>query len=173
MNRINSLVCIVFFLLSSVHVVSQNTKKTPCSSKEYQQFDFWLGNWSVYDLNNKLIGTNRIVKMSNACAIQENWESKTGPSLGTSYNYYNAQNKNWNQVWIDNSGGSLVLKGKKTNNKMILKSDLITSKNGNFYNQITWTNNSDGTVEQLWEITNEKNNVIKEVFRGIYKKNTN
>ena len=173
MNKIGALLFTASILISSLNIHSQNSKQAPCSSKEYKQFDFWLGNWEVFDVKNKLIGTNRVVKMPNACAIQENWASTPGPSLGTSYNYYNAQDKSWNQLWIDNTEGSLELKGKKINNKMILKSALVTGKKGAFYNQITWTDHLDGTVQQLWELKDKNNNVVKEVFRGTYKKKTN
>ncbi|NVK53459.1 MAG: hypothetical protein HWD85_11040 [Flavobacteriaceae bacterium] len=152
---------------------SQNSKRIPCSTKEYKQFDFWVGNWNVYNTKNKLIGTNKVVKMPNACAIQENWSSTSSPSKGTSYNYYNAKDKTWNQLWIDNSGGSLVLKGSYTNNQMILKSSLQQGKNGKFYNKLTFTKNNDGSVTQVWELRDNNNTLIKELFRGIYKKNNN
>ncbi len=53
---------------------------------------------------------------------------------------------------------------------MILKSSLIKSDKGNYYNQITWTKNNDGSVTQVWDYLNENHKKIKEVFRGIYKK---
>ena len=56
---------------------------------------------------------------------------------------------------------------------MILKSALVTDKNDSYFNQITWTENQDGTVEQLWELVDRNNNVLKEIFRGLYKKKTN
>ncbi len=138
--------------------------------KEYKQFDFWLGNWKVYDKNNKLIGTNHVVVLPNACGIQENWTSKTSASLGTSYNYYNKKDNTWNQVWIDNTGFSLVLKGKYDSNKMVLKSEPIKREKDTFYNRITWTKNSNGTVTQVWEYVLENGKTVNEVFRGIYKK---
>ena len=60
--------------------------------------------------------------------------------------------KSWNQVWVDNSGYSLVLKGNLSNGSMILKSKLQKGDNGDFYNRVTWTPNKDGSVTQLWEI---------------------
>ena len=170
MNRIITLLLTIVLTSITFNTHSQNKAKTPCTSKEYKQFDFWLGNWKVYDVKNNLIGENSIVKMPNACAMQENWDSAQGPSKGTSYNYYNAQDKSWNQLWIDNAGGSLALKGKRINNKMILKSNLIKSEKGDFYNKITWTHNPDGTVTQLWELVSENGKVLSESFRGIYKK---
>jgi len=161
---------IAFFTFFSTEMHSQNNSKTPCSTVAYQQFDFWIGNWNVYDTKNKLIGTNTVVKMPNACAIQENWSSKTSSNKGTSYNYYNATDNSWNQVWVDNTGGSLVLKGFYKNNKMVLKSTLINGKKGRYYNQITWFKNSDGSVTQLWELLDVDHTSFNEIFRGTYKK---
>lgn len=163
---------LAIFLFTSSILNSQTKKQLPCSSKEYQQFDFWGGNWNVYNTNNKLIGKNTVLKLPNACGIQENWESKTSNNLGTSYNYYNATDGTWNQLWIDNSGYSLNLKGSLKGNKMILKSKLVKSKKGNYYNQITWTKNTDKTVTQVWDLISEQNVKIKELFRGNYKKIT-
>lgn len=162
----------VFFLMISFsnNLTSQNTKKKPCSSKKHSQFDFWEGSWVVYDTKGKILGTNNLIKMQNNCVMQENWESKTGPSRGTSYNYYNKADDSWNQVWVDNTGFSLVLKGKLVDGKMVLKSNIIETKKGKYYNQITWTKNDDNSVTQLWEYRNENHEIISEVFKGIYKK---
>ncbi|WP_440122551.1 hypothetical protein [Tenacibaculum sp. Ill] len=53
---------------------------------------------------------------------------------------------------------------------MTLKSDLVKNEKGNYYNQITWTKNKDGSVTQVWNFLNEDLKKTKEVFRGIYKK---
>lgn len=39
-----------------------------------------------------------------------------------------------------------------------------------FYNQVTWSPNKDGSVTQLWETYKPDGSLIKEAFRGIYKK---
>lgn len=148
--------------------MAQNVE--PCNTTTHKQFDFWVGDWNVFDSKNKLIGTNRVVKMHKGCVLQENWESKIGSNKGTSYNYVNQLNKSWNQVWIDNSGYSLVLSGKYENQSMILRSELISTDKGDYFNQVTWTKNKDGSVTQIWENLNKKNEVIREVFRGIYRK---
>lgn len=162
---------IVFLMLSfSTILTSQNQQKAPCSGEKYSQFDFWEGDWNVYDTSGKIVGTNKLVKMHSNCVMQENWVSKTGPSRGTSYNYYNKTDDAWHQVWVDNSGFSLVLKGGLVDGKMVLKSELITTEKRNYYNKITWSKNDDNSVTQVWEYINEKGKVISEVFRGIYKK---
>lgn len=169
------IIYISIFILSTFFSIvnAQNSTKAPCSDKEYSQFDFWVGNWNVYNTNGKLIGTNHIVRVPNACAIQENWSSKTSQSQGTSYNYYNKTDNSWNQLWIDNTGFSLELKGAYSNQQMTLKSKLVNSPKGKYYNQITWTLNKDGSVTQVWDYIAENDQKLKEVFRGIYKKDEN
>lgn len=164
----------VFFISVSIcnTIDAQNSSKTPCGGEKYSQFDFWVGNWNVYDVKNNLIGTNKLVKMQSNCVLQENWESKTSNNKGTSYNYYNKVDDSWNQVWVDNTGYSLVLKGNLIDGKMVLKSDLVKSKKGNYYNRVTWTKNADNSVTQVWEYINENGKVTSEAFRGIYKKKT-
>lgn len=159
---------IILFVVSITTLNAQNQKA--CQGEKYSQFDFWQGSWSVYDTANNLIGENTLVKLQDNCVMQENWISKTSNSKGTSYNYYNKNDDSWNQVWIDNSGNPLVLKGGLVNNKMVLVSELITNSNGSYYNRITWTPNADGSVTQVWEYLNKEKKLISEAFRGIYKK---
>lgn len=76
----------------------------------------------------------------------------------------------WEQIWIDNQGGSLHLKGNRIANQMILRTDDEINKNGDtFYHQVTWTKNEDGTVRQLWE-TFTKGKPVAIAFDGIYKR---
>lgn len=166
------IVYVTIFIISSFFSIisAQNTPTLPCNEINYTQFDFWVGNWNVYNTQGKLIGHNNVLKMPNACAIQENWTSKTSTSKGTSYNYYNKKDNTWNQVWIDNTGFSLVLKGDFKDSTMTLKSNLVKNDKGNYYNLITWTKNKDGSVTQVWYFLDENHKKIKEVFRGIYKK---
>ncbi|QMU64636.1 MAG: hypothetical protein GKR88_10275 [Flavobacteriaceae bacterium] len=159
-------VCFLF----SLYGVSQKSTKNPCDAEVYAQFNFWAGSWNVYNTDDKLIGTNRVVKLQNNCLLQENWESKTSASKGTSYNYYNRPDKTWNQIWVDNSGYSLRLKGVFIDGKMVLKSDPVKNKNGTYYHQITWSKKKDGSVHQIWTHIGTDGNIVKELFRGIYKK---
>jgi len=161
----------LIFLLSTHTSLSQqtDTKPCPCCTEAHQGFDFWVGDWTVYDINGKIVGTNSIQKEYDNCVLREQWKSSTGNS-GTSYNYYNLTDKTWNQVWIDNSGFSLTLKGNYIDNKMVLKSALLDGEKGKYYNQITWEKNPDASVSQTWTIFNQNGEKVQEAFKGIYKK---
>lgn len=160
---------IVIVIFSQNLIAQKEQLQCPCCSQSHSSFDFWVGEWTVYDINGIEVGKNTIEKQYDNCVLQEKWVS-AGKNKGTSYNYYDTKDNTWNQIWIDNSGFSLVLKGNYDQGKMILKSDLIEGKKGKYYNQITWVKNDDGTVTQIWEIFNTNNEKLQEAFKGIYKK---
>jgi len=167
MKKVILLLTILFFVQNLVAQVEK--KQCPCCSESHSSFDFWIGDWTVYDVNGKVVGYNTIEKQYDNCVLQEKWTS-SAKNKGTSYNYYDEKDSTWNQVWVDNSGFSLTLKGNYSEGKMILKSELVEGQKGKYYNQITWTKNEDGSVTQVWNIFNEKNKMTQEAFRGIYKK---
>ena len=50
-----------------------------CSSPEYRQFDFWLGEWDVSTPQGAPAGTNRVERILEGCALQEHWEAEVAP----------------------------------------------------------------------------------------------
>ena len=159
----------IFLLLFSFNGFGQID--CACCTDNHKLFDFWIGDWNVYDTTGTLIGENTIIKLEDDCILNEHWRGKGG-TTGRSYNYFNNSDSTWNQLWIDNSGSDLILKGKGIDGvKMVLSSDLIPGKKIDFYrNRITWTLNDDGTVTQLWDIMNKEGTKLNELFKGIYKK---
>lgn len=168
MNTLFLFLTIVSF--NQITTQSNEDKQCNCCTEKHQQFDFWVGSWNVYNTKGDLVGTNTITKNYGDCVLKEEWIS-TGSNRGTSTNYYNKSDDSWNQVWVDNSGFSLILKGNLIDGAMILKGELIKGEKGNYYNQISWTLNSDGSVTQLWELFKTDGSLIQEAFKGIYKKN--
>ena len=158
------------FLLVSQTSFSQDAKPCNCCTEVHAEFDFWIGNWTVTNPDGSAAGTNVIDKIQDNCILRENWTSARPGYTGTSHNFYNFKTKQWEQIWVDNQGQSLHLKGKRVGNQMILRTADETNKEGQlFYHRITWTANEDGTVRQLWEtITEEKDVAV--AFDGLYKK---
>ncbi|GAB3650793.1 hypothetical protein GCM10028791_18530 [Echinicola sediminis] len=160
----------VFCLLHYTGLLGQSG--CACCSKQHHQFDFWLGQWEVVDDEGKLLGHNHIEKLEQGCIISEHWEGANGIT-GRSYNYYDAENATWNQIWIDSQGNHLQLKGSASDNQMVLESkaqDKPSEPSGK--NRITWTANENGTVTQLWELLDSSGAVKHTVFKGIYRKKT-
>lgn len=166
-----TLATVTLLFLSSFTIQAQDLNKLcNCCTEEYQEFDFWVGTWQVFDLGKKLAGINVIEKIQDRCALRENWKSAVSKYTGTSYSFYNSQTKQWEHIWTDNQGGSLKLKGGKVKNQMILVGDEVLNKKGEkVINRITWTSNSDGTLSQHWETTAD-NKTWATAFHATYKK---
>ncbi len=159
---------LVFIFIMPLFLWSQNNCK--CCTDKHSEFDFWLGSWVVTQADGSAAGENLITKEEKGCVIKEQWTSAKTGFTGTSLNFFNTTTQQWEQLWVDNSGNHLKLKGNRKNNQMILSSEPFEHTDGNTYvNRITWTQNGDGTVRQLWELL-EDNEVKNIVFDGLYKK---
>lgn len=163
------IVKIVCFFMFSITMHAQ-TSSCNCCTEKHTEFDFWIGTWTVTKPDGTLAGNNVIDKIQGNCILRENWTSANGNFTGTSNNFYNYAKKQWEQIWVDNQGSSLHLKGHRVGNQMILKTDVAENKDGEpYYHRVTWTLNDDGSVRQYWEtITNDKD--ITVAFDGLYKK---
>jgi hypothetical protein len=146
----------------AIFVYAQNAGQSPCTNPKAHEFDFWIGKWTVYkNGTDKVVGYNTVVRVAGGCGIQENWVDVSGASIGTSLNKYDFTKGKWQQFWIDNSGLTLELLGNYTDAKMTMN---------NPTNRITWFNNTDGTVRQLWEQTADNGVTWTVAFDGLYKK---
>ncbi len=158
---------ITMLLLSpSIDAASEH----PCKSKDaYQQFDFWLGNWKVYDSKGIFQGSNRIEKSTTGCLIKESWTSAKGGE-GFSTNYYNPVSKKWAQHWV--SAGSIIdYTGGLVNDSMFLEGTIYyqaTNKQTPFRG--TWTLLKDGRVRQLFEQYDTLKDKWTVWFDGYYEK---
>lgn len=171
-----TLFCSIFLL---GQLIGQDTTatKSPCAccTEENNQFDFWIGNWKVYNkTGEKLLGTSQIKKIEENCVLQENWTSARLNYTGTSYNFYNKKTKKWEQLWLDNKGDVLKFEGNFINGSMVLSSKELTDPKGKKYiNRITWTALKDGKVRQHWETTYNNGTDWTSVFDGYYQKKKN
>lgn len=100
-------------------------QQLPCSSPLYRQFDFWIGEWEAFGKNGQKAGDSKISLVLDSCIILEEWTSASVNRglrfAGKSFNTYNAVTKQWQQTWVDNTGGSTeYLEGKFDNKKIIL-----------------------------------------------------
>lgn len=141
---------------------------SPCLAPEYRQFDFWVGDWDVFDPAGNRVGTNNITREYDGCVVQEHWEAR-GPQkqVGSSFNTYNPGTRQWHQTWVDSTGGFLLLDGAFADGRMVLSADM-TNKRGRLKHRITWTPQPDGRVRQFWETSADDGKTWKPSFDGMY-----
>lgn len=175
-------VILLLVLLMSTTPASADEPKTPpkrpvpCSAAEFRQFDFWLGEWEVFDPAGKPVGQSRIEAILNGCVIAEHWTSGGNPpgaGDGKSFNLYNAQTGQWEQFWVDAQGTRLVLHGNFAGGSMVLSGQQPKpdAKTGIAQRErISWTPNADGSVRQLWESSVDDGKTWTIAFDGQYRR---
>jgi len=86
-----------------------------CSTAEYRQLDFWVGDWvATFDNGDGTKGTgrNRITRDEYGdCVITEHFTTDDGSMKGHSISMYVKQAGGWRQTWMDNQGGYFDLAG--------------------------------------------------------------
>ena len=165
-----SLLLSLYLLFFPLMSIAQSNNSCSCCTETHAQFDFWIGSWEVTNPDGSAAGKNTLIKLQDNCVLQENWISATPGYTGTSNSFYNLATKQWEQIWVDNRGQSLHLKGNRIGNQMILRTDDAKNSEGTtYFHQVTWTDNKDGTVRQYWETITQDGNVTV-AFDGLYKK---
>ncbi|MBT8401916.1 MAG: hypothetical protein KJO98_15685 [Rhodothermia bacterium] len=157
---------ITFCMLTGLAASAQSST-SPCSEKS-QEFNFWIGEWDVTAGGNPA-GHNRIEPILGGCAIQETWNG-SGGSAGSSFNFYNPQLEKWQQFWIWQNGTTLYLTGDYADGRMVLKGDSQNRNGQTVANRVTWFDNDDGTVRQLWETSTDGGETWSVAFDGLYTK---
>lgn len=148
---------------------SQLPQPTRCDGQVYRQFDFWIGQWEVFNPAGQKVGDSVIAREEAGCLIVERWTSARGNS-GQSYNFYDPARGQWRQVWISPTeltdyAGDLNAKG-----EMVLEGDLQQSGGYGGRSRGTWTANPDGSVRQRFDNYDTTRSDWVENFNGLYKR---
>ncbi len=91
----------------------------PCDAAPYRQFDFWLGDWRVYDgTNGQLVAKDHIATQYAGCVVQQTMSFVTDMyrKPGVAYRLAGASTsrfdgEQWLQLWVDNQWGAIIMKG--------------------------------------------------------------
>ena len=153
---------LILFLLFTVQIgFGQKTGN-------YHDFDFWIGEWSVYKYGtDTLVGNSKIESINDSTAIRETYHSTKNKYHGTSLNKFDKTKGKWEQFWVDNSGLTLHIKGGLKGEKMVMRGKTLSADKSVTHNRITWEKEGD-YVRQTWETSTDKENWTVS-FDGIYK----
>jgi hypothetical protein len=149
-------------LLAAVSfLVTSASSQRPCSSPQYRQFDFWLGEWEAFGINGQKAGDSKVSLILDSCIILEEWTSAAVSQgiryAGKSFNTWNAATKQWQQTWVDNAGGSNeYLFGKFEDNKIIYRTNPFPfNKDSMAIRKMTFTNLGPAKLRQHGEISRD------------------
>ena len=144
----------------------------PCEYvEETKDFDFWVGEWEVYDKAGSVkYGDNTITRTNRGCYLYEQWVSSTGVP-GNSMNYYDPGQQRWRQHWVGAGGSIIDIYGGLVDGSMVLKGRLYTI-NPPSENPFrgTWTPLPDGRVRQFFEHSDDNGKTWIAWFDGYYQR---
>lgn len=124
------------------------TATRSCASSEYRQFDFWRGDWDVFDqATQKLVAHAHVSSILGGCALLEEYDDleKHG---GRSFSIYDASRGVWHQSWVSDRGALLVIEGHFHDGVMeLVGSDRPAAGAGERWVRGTWQANSEGVRE--------------------------
>ena len=177
MIRFIIVLCLSFiFFSAAVQGQGETQKEPPCSSPEFSQFDFWVGEWNL-TWGDSGKGSNMIKKIMGGCVIQENFDGTPSiPLKGMSVSTYSKQLKRWQQTWVDNSGGYLDFVGGFENDRMILSREFVKTDEptpGNeqkIMQRMVWYNISENQLDWNWEKSEDDGKTWKVMWKIHYKR---
>jgi hypothetical protein len=156
----------LLFLLIPAMSLCQNT--APCSQPECRQFDFWLGQWDLH-YNDTAHATNHIVKDLNGCVIEEQFNDPNQKFSGRSWSVYNPASHQWQQTWVDNQGGYIVLTGAFQNDTMALYAESKKQQDGTISRKrMLYYNIRANSLDWNWETTADDGNSWKVLWKIHY-----
>jgi len=121
----------------------------PCAAdSSHQQFQFWVGEWTVYNTDGTHVGDSKIQLLLDGCLILENWTGLSG-STGKSMNFYNPETGHWQQTWVSARGNIIEYIGDYANNKMVYYATVQDNDGNPEQNRLTFFNLAPDSVRQF------------------------
>ena len=158
--------------------LSVAVKDGPCSEPEYNQMDFWLGEW---ELRSMILDTssesgwniekagNTIRKILDGCVIEENFDGSTleGGLVGRSYSTYRKNDGKWYQTWVDNNGSYLPFIGIFEDDRTIFRME--RERDGKkFLSQMVFYNIEQNSLTWDWESSRDNGKTWNLLWRIEY-----
>ena len=142
---------------------------SPCAAGPYRHFDFWLGEWNVFNAAGQQVGTNAITTELDGCVVTEQWTSSTG-GRGRSINTFDAETGQWHQTWVTQfTLGHLRLSGGLVNGVMTMHGERPSPSGFTIFDDWTWTELEDAQVRQVGILDIPVLGIHSE-FQGFYRR---
>ena len=168
MKKLLILMAGLFFYFASCNAQTTVPAK-PCTSPESSQFDFWIGNWKL-TYNDTVHASNTVTKNLDGCVTYEHFSDPSTKFNGNSWSVYNVKTKKWQQTWVDNQGGYIVLSGSFENGKMELYTEPFTLNGTKVQQRMVYYNITSKNFDWNWEQTRDEGKTWKTNWKIHYER---
>jgi len=157
---IQSVIAILMLQASAVEPVSvpaPEAASPACAPEEFEEFDFWVGEWEVFPTGTDTkVAESTIRKLASGCAIHEHWRPLDGKD-GTSISLRNHRTGRWEQVWIGSDGRRVDFEGAAVEGLIVMTGywDDVGGPEKDALIRMTYTPNKDGSVRQSGDASSD------------------
>lgn len=149
-----------------------NENFRPCAFRaDYKGYQFWVGEWDVFNPAGRKIADSRIESTLDGCVIVENWMplgAGPGQGSGKSWNVYDGQGK-WRQTYVSDNGNISDFEGEFQGNALVFFRHFLRGGT-NVTVRMTFTPLSDTRVRQLIEQSTDAGTTWTAQFDGDYRR---
>jgi hypothetical protein len=155
-------------------VVNEMSDATPpCAHPAHREFDYWIGEWDVFDADATLAGRNVIEPLFGGCVLRETWNGTAGVR-GTSLNVHSEGRGAWHQTWVDSTGSLLLLDGGLRGGAMVMEGSTPAPDDPavTLRHRISWsvTDGDPNRVRQHWQVSRDDGQTWETAFDGRYER---
>ncbi len=138
-----------------------------CATPHHREFDYFLGNFIVFNKAGKQIGTDEVTSEMNGCALLEHWHGHTVQGVG--YSGYDDTRKEWVQTFFQNDGTVLVLRGNMTKDGIVITGTDYPKPGVTEQNRVLFRRLSNG-FEEYWTASTNNGRTWHVVFDGFFRR---
>ena len=139
-----------------------------CSaSPERQQFDYWLGDWTITYPGAPGGSTSKVYLTLDKCVLVESWDGGKGHK-GENVFAYSSDDGSWHGMFADNQGRVHVFEGKVTPGSAEFYGPSRSSSGATVLNRIRVVRVNADKVTQTWEKSADNGGTWTTEFQGEY-----
>ena len=135
----------------------------------YNQLDFWVGRWEVYDAKGRALGRNFIAKTLMDCLLLQNWQALGESGNGMSVSFFDPGSGKWRQDWVSDRGAVIRYEGERKDGGMYFQGENVAVDGTRELSRMTLSPREDGTVRQFVEQSKDGGKTWYVWFEGNYK----
>jgi hypothetical protein len=113
MERMHTAIALVLLVVVgwTTTGAAQAPNSRRCDTTRDRQFDFFVGEWDVFDRGGSTKAADvRVERILDGCVLREDYSDPSG-LLGHSLSSFDTKTGEWQQTWVTNRGQLVVIHG--------------------------------------------------------------
>ena len=125
-----------------------------CTSQCDGGFEFLVGDWFVKNRAGQPIATDAVWE-AGACTLIEHWRGVNDTGDGLAVTTYRVRRRTWHREALIRSSTVISFEGRTVGRTMVMAAKQYAGSSiSPTLHRITWTPKRDGSIEELWQVSN-------------------